>query len=299
MQLRGVFEDLQERLRPLHARAFPQQVLLELHDHSLRGQVLGGGQLPGPVTIEAPLPAFTCRGGMPLEREPLGDLIGDLMVRDNLIEPIVMAALPPSAVQCRVVEWWPLRQADEDPLESLRKIESSLNLPFPLQEAAIDLQPLPGSRPQMLLAAAPLPLLEAWIQVFNLAGVRLERLAPSQGCLLAALGPILLDAPADLLIALVAAGPEDRRLLLVREGVPVFEWALPEEDRALVPEVSRCLSFYRRQDQAVRRIRLLLAQPFPRGQELERELGVEAEELLAEPFGSLVLQGLATPEEIP
>ncbi len=61
-------------------------------------------------------------------------------------------------------------------------------------------------------------------------------------------------------------------------------------------EVSRCISFYRRQDPAVRQVRLLLAQPFERRRELERQLGVTAEELTAEPFASLALQGLATPE---
>jgi Tfp pilus assembly PilM family ATPase len=278
---------------------FPQQVLLEFHDHSLRGQVLGDGLQPGALSIDAPLPALTCRRGMPLEKEPLGDLIGDLMVRDNLIEPIVMAALPPAAVQCRVLEWWPLREALDDPMESLLRIEPSLNLPFPLQEACIDLQPLPGTGPVMLLAAAPRKLLDAWIQVFNMAGVRLERLAPAQSCQLAALNPLLEGAPSDQLIALVDAGPEDRRLLLIRQALPVFEWELPADDDALVAEVNRCVSFYRRRDPAVRAVRLLLAQPFPRQQELERQLGVAAEELTADPFDSLVLQGLAIPEGLP
>jgi Tfp pilus assembly PilM family ATPase len=236
---------------------------------------------------------------MPLEKEPLGDLIGDLMVRDDLIEPIVMAALPASAVQCRVLDWWPLHEAIDDPLEELRKIEPSLQLPFSLDQASFDLQPLPGSGKQMLLAATPRSLLEAWIQVFNLAGVRLERLAPSQACQLAALHPLLEGAPSGQLIVFVEAGLEDRRLLLVREGIPVFEWPLPTDDDALVAEVSRCVTFYRRQDRAVREVRLLLAQPFERRMELERQLGVGAEELTAEPFRSLVLQGLATPELLP
>ncbi len=278
---------------------FPQQVLLEVHDHSLRGQLLVDGRRPGSVLIDAPLPALTCRNGMPLEKEPLGDLIGDLMVRDDLIEPIVMAALPASAVHCRVLDWWPLREAIDDPLDALRTIEPSLNLPFPLEQASFDLQPLSGNGAQMLLAATPRALLESWIQVFNMAGVRLDRLAPSQSCQLAAVDPLLAGASSDQLIALVDAGSEDRRLLLVRQAVPVFEWALPAADDALVAEVNRCISFYRRQNPAVRQVRLLLAQPFEGRKKLERQLGVAAEELTAEPFASLVLQGLATPEVLP
>lgn len=275
---------------------FPQQILLELHDHGLRGQLLLDGHRPGAVLIDAPLPALTCRNGMPLEKEPLGDLIGDLMVRDDLIEPIVMAVLPAAAVQCRVVDWMPLKEAIDDPLEALGRIEPSLNLPFALEQASFDLQPLSGNGAQMLLAATPRSLLEAWIQVFNMAGVRLDRLAPSQTCQMAAIHPLLEAAASDQLIALVNAGSEDRHLLLVRQGIPVFEWALPPADDALVAEVSRCISFYRRQDPAVRQVRLLLSQPFERRRELERQLGVTAEELTAEPFASLALQGLATPE---
>ena len=99
---------------------FPRQVLLELQDHSLRGQVVLDGK-PEPVSLEAPLPPLTVRNGMPLEREPLGDLIGDLLVRDGLIDHFVLAALPPAAAHWRVVVW-PFEDWPEDPARALRQI---------------------------------------------------------------------------------------------------------------------------------------------------------------------------------
>ena len=295
MNLETLREDLLERLRPLRTSLFPRQVLLEIHDQSLSGQELRDGRRPGPVMIDVPLPALTCRDGRPLEKEPLGDLIGDLLVREDLINAFVMASLPLNAAHCRVVEWSSGERPD-DPGEALRRIDPPLDLPFPLEEAVLDLQPLPGRKPRMLLAAAPRSLVQDWIDVFNLAGVNLDRLAPAQTCQIAALSGVLAAAPAAHLIALVDAGREERHLLLCRDGAPVFQRQLPEDDAQLVTEVERSIAFYRHHDGDVASVRLLMARPFPQQAELGRVLGAEVEQLEPEPFGSLVLQGLATPE---
>ena len=277
---------------------FPRQVLLELHDDSLRGQVLRDDQ-PQPSIIEAPLPPLTIRAGLPLEKEPLGDLIGDLLVRDGLIDHFVLAALPPVAVHWRVV-LWPFDDWPEDPVRTFRQIDPTLNLPFELEDAYLDLLPLPGDQPQMLLAAAPKPLVNGWIEVFSLAGVQLERLAPAQSCQLAALSGLLAGEPADRLVALLDPEPNgSSRLLLIRAGVPVFERMVNSSGAALVDELVRCIEFYRRQDSAVRGLRLLLTHPLEVRPQLEASLSVSAEEITAAPFASLVLQGLATPEAQP
>jgi Tfp pilus assembly PilM family ATPase len=277
---------------------FPRQVLLELHDDSLRGQVLQNDR-PQPVSLEAPLPPLTVQAGLPLEKEPLGDLIGDLLVRDGLIDHFVLAALPPAAVQWRVVVW-PFESWPEDPASNLRQIAPPLNLPFALENAYLDLQPLPGDQSQMLLAAAPKPLVDGWIDVFSLAGVQLERLAPAQSCQLAALAALMAASPADQLVALVDPDPPGPcRLLLIRGGVPVFERSMASAGTALVQELVRSVEFYRRQDSGVRGLRLLLTRPLDVLTQLESRLSVAAELLSSEPFGSLVLQGLATPEPTP
>jgi Tfp pilus assembly PilM family ATPase len=302
LPLSGLFdtpllEDLRTRLRPLQARMFPQQVVLELRDDALLGQVLRNDHAE-PLSIEAPLPALTCRNGMPLEKEPLGDLIGDLLVRDGLIDAWVMAALPFPAVEWRWIVW-PFSDMPEDPAEALRQIDPPLHLSTPLDEAFIDLQPLqgeplPGGPAQMLLAVAPRVLVNAWIEVFNLAGAQLDRLAPAQSCQLLALQAHMAGAPTDQLIVLLDPQPRACRLLLLRDGLPVFERNLPAAGEPLVAELKRCLAFYRRQDRQVRRTRLLLTGPLQPIEPLELALGVEAQTVgPEEPFASLVLQGLA------
>ena len=277
---------------------FPRQVLLELHDNSMRGQVLIDDR-PLPVRFDVPLPALTVNQGLPLEHEALGDLIGDLLVRDELIDHFVMAALPPAAVQWRVLVW-PFADWPDDPASNLRQIAPPLNLPFDLENAYLDLQPLPGDQSQMLLAAAPKPLVDGWIDVFSLAGVQLERLAPAQSCQLAAIDSLMAATPADQLIVLVDPDPPGPcRLLLIHAGVPVFERSLAPQGSALVNDLVRSVEFYRRQDSAVRGLRLLLTRPLSELPDLEARLSVSAEQLSSEPFGSLVLQGLAIPDYRP
>ncbi len=294
MAFSGLIDNLQERWRPVQAKLFPQLVLLELTDAKVSGQSLQGKD-PQPLSIEAPLPELTLRDGMPLEKEPIGDLIGDLLVNENLIDACVLAALPPSAVEWRVVVW-PFQEMPDEPLAALRQLDPPLRLSTPLEASYIDLQPLPGQPAQMLLGAAPRSLVDGWIEVFSLAGVQLERLAPSQSCQLVALEPILRRAPEGQLIALLDPLQGHCRLVLFRSGIPVFERQLPSEEGKLVPELLRCLSFYRRKDKGAKELRLLLAQPLLAQKQLEDVLGLKAEIVETEPFASLVLQGLAATE---
>jgi Tfp pilus assembly PilM family ATPase len=295
----GLIEDLQDRIRPLRARMFPREVLLELHDSGLRGQMFADGR-PADVRFEAPLPALTCRDGMPLEKEPLADLIGDLLVRDNLIEAFVMVALPPAAAQWRVVEWPHGRSLPEDPLEGVRELDAAaLNFPFPLADAVVDAQPLPGSDPLLLVAASPRSLVDAWIQVFTLAGVQLERLAPAQSCEFLALTPLLQQMASQDLVALLSPEDEVTRLLLFRDGIPRYERSVAAKGSQLVAELSRSIAFYRRTDPQVRDLRLLHAGPLPELQALQLELGVKAEPASHGSFDSLILQGLASLEVAP
>lgn len=290
----GLKDDLEDRLRPIRAQLFPRQLLLELHDDALKGQVLRGTG-PEPVSIDLPLPPLTCLDGQPLEKEPLGDLIGDLLVRDGLLDAVVLASLPDGAVEWRVVEW-PREAVPDDPIQALRTIDPTLSFSVPLTEATIDLRPLPGPTPRMLLAVASRKLVDDWIEVFNLAGAQLERLAPAQSCRLAAVNALLEHAAEDVLTLLIHPLPVGARLLLLRRAEPVFDWPLPEGEDQLVREVARCVAFYRRRHPGLHRLRLLLSAPLASQDHLQDTLGVRAELLSPQPFGSLVLQGLAMAE---
>ncbi|MFM7312744.1 MAG: hypothetical protein ACKO0M_06195 [Cyanobium sp.] len=268
---------------------------MEIHDEGLCGHVLIDDDRPGPLTLKAPLPALTCREGMPLERESLADLIGDLLLSEKQLGAYVVAALPYQASQWRVLER-PFIEAPADPIEALRGLNPTLNLPFSLEEAYLDLHPVPGRPYEMLMVASPRKLVDAWIEVFRLAGVKLDRLAPAQGCLMAAIEEPLLSSGDDELVALLVPEDEDCLLWLFHRGVPVFERQLPMDVDDLVPELQRCLAFYHRQEPALGALRLLLAGPLNGEEALAEALGVEPEHLDHGPYGTLLLKGLAIRE---
>ncbi len=272
----------------------PQLVLLELHDDALKGQSHSALR-PGPVTIDTPLPPETCRAGMPLELEALGDLIGDLLVRDNLINAYVLASLPPEASLCRVVEWPSADPVPENPLAALRTLDPPLNLPYSLADACLDVQPLPGHPKRLLLAATPRVLVEAWEEVFDHAGVKLDRLSPAQTCLVAGLAPELSGLAASELVAVIDPGEESSSLLLLRGNVPVFEKTVPGEPEQMAAEFDRCIAFYRRQDPSCRGLKIFLSRPWEHAELLVPPGSPTPEEAFHGDYGSVVLQGLASP----
>jgi Tfp pilus assembly PilM family ATPase len=272
----------------------PQLVLLELQDDGLKGQSHTAVR-PGPVTINSPLPPETCKAGMPLELEALGDLIGDLLVRDNLINAYVLASLPPRASQWRVVEWPSADPVPENPLAAMRTLELPLNIPYDLADACLDVQPLPGHPKRLLLAATPRKLVEAWEKVFDFAGVKLDRLSPAQTCLLAGLAPELMGLEASELVAIVDPGEESSSLLLLRGNVPVFEKTLPSEPEQMAAEFERCIAFYRRQDPACRGLKVYLSRPWDHAELLVPPGIPTPVEAFCGEYGSVVLQGLASP----
>jgi Tfp pilus assembly PilM family ATPase len=297
LQVSELLEDLRERLRPLKTRLFPQQVLLQLSDEAVVGQPLLNGQ-PGPIFIDVPLPALTIKRGLPIEIEPLADLIGDLLVRDGLINAYVLASLPQVAVEWRVIDWAG-RSVPEDGLAELRRLNPELGLAYPLEEASLDLRPLAGAPGKQLLACTRREVVEGWIQVFHQAGTNLDRLACPQTCRLAALQGPLEGIPAGTLVLLVTASPQGGQLMAIRDGVPLFEWPLPAEEGAKVAEVQRCLAFLRREFADARRVRLLLDGELAEQEALEAALDLQGQRVDCAPFGSLVMQGLAIPEITP
>lgn len=297
MEVAELIEGLKERMRTLQSRLFPQQVLLELHDTRMVGQPLLLGR-PGPLCVDLPLPAETCKAGLPIEVEALADLIGELMLRENLMEAHVLASLPQEAVHWRVVDW-PNAPDLAEAVSALRALDPDLGMPIPLSEATIDLRPLPDAPNKFLLAATPREVVEGWIEVFDQADLQLDCLAAPQSCRLAALRTQLAEIPPDKLVLLISpAGTRGRPLLAIRAGIPLFERVLVEQGEWLIPEVQRCLNFLRREYPDTGAVRLLLEEPIEEQEALETALGEPAQELDVLPYASVVLAGLAIPEPL-
>lgn len=297
MEVSELLDDLKERLRPFKTRMFPQQVLLELSEAGLVGQALYNNRV-APVSINVPLPSLTIKDGMPIEVEPLADLIGDLLVRDGLIDAYVMAALPQAAVDWRVIDWGD-REVPDNGVEALRELAPDLGLPYGLEEATMDLRPLVGAGSKQLLATTRREVVEGWIKVFHQAGTNLDRLACPQTCRLSALEGLLEEMEAGALVVLLTITEGRAQLMAIRDGVPLFEWPLPGKAGAQVEEVKRCVAFLRREFGQEGRLELLLEGEMEGLEELEMALGVAVQRIQSAPYGSLVLQGLAIPEMAP
>jgi hypothetical protein len=106
----------------------------------------------------------------------------------------------------------------------------------------------------------------------------------------------LAATPANTLVALLQPMDQQTNLIIWRQGVPEFERMLPGNPAELIPALQRCLEFYRSQLPSQASLRLLLAEPMPDLDSLGQALGLEAEVIDRDGFGSLALQGLSTLE---
>ena len=231
-------------LADLRTQLLAKRVVVEIHDHGLRGVVVARqGEL-----IEVPLPSGSCREGEPLAAEAIGDLVGDLFLELGLAGAKVSACLPLQASRWRVVRW-PQDAMPENGRTELRFRLPDLGLPWSLNDAYLEVASLPGTPARSLVVAAPQRVVDGWVEVFELAGVQLQRLLPAQACewqMLTALGPH--PAGDDEEQWFLELQPERSRLWVVAGGVPWADWTLPGQrgSAGLEPQLQEALLRCRR-----------------------------------------------------
>lgn len=245
---------IQERLRQLRHQLFPQRLRLQIDDHGLSAQLLTRGKPPLPPPVQVPLPAGICRQGIPQNGSALGDFIGDWLLELGLVACQVEAVLPGAVCQWRVVTW-PFDDQPDDPLQALRQLQVDLGESLKLEHSCLGWQPLPpgpGAQARTLLVAAPKPVVQAWQEVFAVAGVNLQCLIPAQVQQWRSLQPLWGD-DSSTEHWFIALGDQRSRLWLVVDGVPVADWPLPAcppgagPDPAWAEALSRCQLFWRQQ----------------------------------------------------
>ena len=245
-KLKEGFDSLRLGLADLRTQLLARRVVIEIHDGGLRGAVVGRkGE-----AIEVPLPPGTCRQGQPHEIEAIGDLIGDLFLELGLAGAKVSACLPLQASRWKVVRW-PQGLMPENGRTELRLRAPDLGIPWPLSDVYLEVEPLPGTTARSLVVASPRRVVDSWVEVFELAGVQLQRLLPAQACewgMLAGLGP---QAARGEELWLLQIERTRSRLWLVADGIPVADWSLPGNRRSdgldpqLEEELQRCRRFWR------------------------------------------------------
>jgi len=245
---------IQARLTRVRQQLFPQTLRLQIDDQGLSAQLLTRGKAPMPSPVEVPLPVGVCRQGFPQNSAALGDFIGDWLLELGLFACQVEAVLPGVVCQWRVVTW-PFDDQPDDPLQALRQLQIDLGESLNLEQSHLGWQPLPpgpGAQARALLVAAPRPVVQAWQEVFAVAGVGLQRLIPAQVQQWRALQPLWGDDPRSEHWFL-ELGVGGSRLWLVVDGVPVADWPLPAcppgagPDPAWAEALTRCQLFWRQQ----------------------------------------------------
>ncbi len=286
-----VLVGIKERWRQLRAELLPRIVLLDFTDPQLLvGQGLRNGK-PQAQNWSAPVPARTLRDGMPIAADAFGDFVGDLLLEQKAPNATLVVALPRQACEWRLISW-PGGVSPEDPIEALRELNPDLKLPYPLGAARIDVQPVPGREGRAVVVAAPRTTVEAWIDLFAIAGSSLRHLLPSQACQMLALREELdAMAPGDLLGVLQPTSSECLLDVWV-DGAPHFQRRLPLEATQLVPALQRCLQFCRDQF-GITHDRLLVSDELSAAAAVEQETGLELELVDRRGFGTLALAGLA------
>jgi hypothetical protein len=106
----------------------------------------------------------------------------------------------------------------------------------------------------------------------------------------------LAATPAGTLVALLQPLDQQTSLILWHQGVPEFERLLPGPMVELIPTLQQSLEFYKNLRAPQAPVRLLLAVPLEDQEMLEQALGLKAEVVDHDGFGSLCLQGLGTLE---
>lgn len=287
---------LQEEWQTLRSELFPTKVVLDLSDLVLTAQRLPKANQPLDAPWIVPLPAATCRGGRPLQTEALGDFIGDLLLSYGEIKALLSVVLPAPACYWRALQW-PLAASPLEPARQLRELQPDLGLPFALEQGWLDVMPVQGGDVDALVVAIECQLLADWLEVFNIAGVRLGRLVPAQVAWMVGLQERLLAADSTTLVVLLLPEPQALRLLVWRDGVPLYERLLSGELEQWLGQLEACLRFLRWQQgmQATGPIELLLAAGLAAGQQERLQLGCpQPLELLdSGGYGNLALRGLA------
>lgn len=292
-----VLAGIEAQWRPLRALLVQQVLLLDLSDPQiLLGQSLKGGK-PGGEAWEAPVPPRTCRAGVPVTLDALGDFIGDLLLEHSAPDAALVVALPWEAACWRVLEW-PDGGQPEDATDELRERHADLGWPFNLEDASLDVQPLANAPGCSLAVGMSLDALESWIEVFAIAEATLRHLIPAQVCQQLAIREQL-EASADQeLVALLQPDSQACHLLVWRAGVPEFQRRLPLEPSELVPALDQALRFCRNRLGA-ESVRLLCSDPLESMEGIRSQLDLPLELVQRGGYGSLRLAGLAALELSP
>lgn len=175
------------------------------------------------------LPMDSCRDGLPLQQEIVGDFLADLLLDSGVVGAQIELLLPSGACQWRVLDG-PI-PADRSSLSRLARGAIAD------QTTALSAQDLYVSTPawgdSTLAIGVSRALLQAWIGVMEVADLPLQRVEWSLVSALRALRDSIPDWSSGALLWLIQ--PQETspfRVLILRDGTPEVDRTIPANDKA-------------------------------------------------------------------
>ncbi len=163
----------------------------------------------------------SCRDGVPLLREAMGELLADLLFESDVLGAEILLVLPEASCDWRVLEGASLSRLEQ--IGDRSRLLSELTWSIEPDATVLALSPCGDA---VLALGAARPTVQAWIEVIEIADLPLRRMDWCLSVALRALKRLCSEWTGDL--AWLLPSRRGLRLVLIRAGVP---------------ELDRCVSF--------------------------------------------------------
>lgn len=158
----------------------------------------------------------SCRDGVPLLREAMGELLADLLFESDVLGAEILLVLPEASCDWRVLEGASLSRLEQ--AEDRSQLLSELTWSIDPDATVLALSPCADA---VLALGAARPTVQAWIEVVEMADLPLRRMDWCLSAGLRALNRFCPDWTGDL--AWLLHSCRGLRLVLIRAGVPELD----------------------------------------------------------------------------
>ena len=195
-----------------------------------------------------PLPEGVFEDGHILNPEEIADVIREGLMEYKIKAKQVVSAVPVGEAVIRLIRL-PAELDEIELRDMVLNQEAALYLPFAREEADVDFQRLGTEidedgieRVEVLLVATRRDVTEAYLNVFELAGLQLKVLEVSNFSLIRAIRDQLLQFLSGEAVALVNMDVDGTEISIVMDGVPQFNRKVPMGTQHLQGALSRAMN---------------------------------------------------------
>ncbi|MCM1981283.1 type IV pilus assembly protein PilM [Lyngbya confervoides] len=195
-----------------------------------------------------PMPEGAMQDGQFLDYQTIAEALRALLDENGIKGTAVASAIPVGEAVIRLIRL-PAELDDYELRDMVLNQEAALYLPFPREEADVDFQQLGTEidedgieRVEVLLVATPKEITNAYLEIFQLAGLDLQVLEVSSFAMIRAIRSQLLQFVSGEAIALVNIDADGTEISIVMDGVPQFNRKIPVGTQQMKSALSRAMN---------------------------------------------------------